>query len=299
MFINQHDFHFHAGQEREPGKTLRDHLEMCRRTNRRIIGVTDHYNYYSLPQLPIRKNGLPWVYPTSYDGLREYRDDLDSLKSEYPELKLYFCPEISPRISLDEVPDSVIEMSDYFICELWGKLESKELTLEMHLARMEECAAWAKKIGRAIMFAHPFRDAVNKRIVKVPIEPWITALEPRRDYREWSSEEIFDFYFIDPVALGKKAAELQVPFEVNGETVRRIRFTNLIPPLQMFMSGLYQMHKQGCKLVPGSDQHGFTIGNHGSFIFFEMFDLLGISGDDIDFSDQIERFKAASGIKFR
>jgi hypothetical protein len=171
--------------------------------------------------------------------------------------------------------------------------------MEMHFSRMEECAAWSKKVGRAVTFAHPFRDSVNKRIVKVPIEPWITAIEPRKDYREWSREEIFDFYYLDPVALGKKAAELGVPFEVNGETVHRIRMTNLIPPMQMLMSSFYHMHKQGCRLIPSSDQHGFAIGSKGSYIFYEMFDLLGISGDEITLPAEIERFKSSSRVKFR
>jgi len=226
-----------------------------------------------------------------------YRDEMDALKPEYPEIKLYFNPEFGSGVVLDEVPDCVLEMSDYFICELWGMRDSKEQTMEMHLARMEECAAWSKKVGRAITFAHPFRDAVNKRIIKVPIVPWITALEPRKNFREWTREEIFDFYFLDPVVLGKKAAELGVPFEVNGETVHRIRMTNLIPPMQMLMSGFAKIYEQGCKLIPSSDQHGFVVGSKGAYIFYEMFDALGISGDDIDLPKQIESMKKGARVK--
>ena len=46
MFIYQVDLHYHTGQERQTGASVRDYLEHARMTGRKILGITDHLSLY-------------------------------------------------------------------------------------------------------------------------------------------------------------------------------------------------------------------------------------------------------------
>lgn len=120
MYIHNIDIHYHAGQERSEEASLADHLVHARLTGRKILGITDHLGRYLNPKREGRH------YQASVGGLLQCRAEMDKLKADFSDLKLYFAPEIDPGQNLKEMPEEVIEASDYFIGEAAYPGESVE-----------------------------------------------------------------------------------------------------------------------------------------------------------------------------
>ncbi len=276
MHIHNVDLHYHAGQERAEGVSLSDHLQHARLTGRRLIGITDHLGLY----LNARKPGRH--YEASVDGLRAYRAELDALKPEFPDLKLYFAPEIGPGQDLDAMPDSVVSMSDFFIGEVaFPGMDAAENT-DALIERLVAYRMFSDATNREIFLAHPFRSAVNLRLIKRDAEPWVSAMEPRWD-GDFTVEEIGAFYMLDLDAIAAAAVQHGIPLEVNGNTQYRIRCSNIPAPLQMLWRACAYFRDRGVELVPGSDQHGFTagIGRVGGGVPADCFNALHLTVDHI------------------
>jgi len=278
MDIYQMDFHYHAGQERG-ARTLREHLEHAEVTGRRLLGLTDHFNKYT----PEARPQLRPVYEPSMKGLRDYYNEIQSLKSEFPGIKLYFAPEIGVNTDFGTIPDEAIVMADYFICEPGGVNGTVEENTGKLLQRLDGIAEFSARTKRPVFLAHPFRAPVNFRLVKNPITPAVTAMGRRGSFREYEAGEVSGFFLFDVVRLGKEAANLGIPLEINGVTHNRIRMVNLAGPLLMLWAAYAMMKEQGAAFVPGSDQHGFEAGSHGAYVPFDCFDALGITAEDITF----------------
>lgn len=281
--IHNVDFHYHAGQERQEGVTLHDHLSHARLTGRKVIGITDHLQFYlSEHEVPAEK-AERFIYERSLAGLARYRQEMDESKELFPDLELYFGPEAPPKVALAEIPERVLEMSDFFICECYFASDVSEHT-ERVIARLEEMSAFTAATGKPTFLAHPFRLAVNHRLTKRDIEPWVTAIEPRSD-RDFPIEQINELFLLDIEAVGEASARLGTPLEVNGNTQFRVRASNLPAVLQMLWRAYERFVAHGAPLVPGSDQHGFKqgIGRVGGFVPFDCFEALGIGVDDLDF----------------
>lgn len=276
--IYQMDFHYHAGQERG-ARTLREHLEHAEITGRALLGLTDHYNKYTQEARPQFRP----VYEPSMKGLRDYYNEMESLKSEFPAIKLYFAPEIGSNTDLRTIPDEAIALADYFICEPPGVNGTLAENTEKLLERLNAVAAFSARVQRPVFLAHPFRSPVNFRLVKNPITPAVTAMGRRGSFRDYEAREVSDFFLFDVVRLGREAAKLGIPLEINGVTHNRIRMVNLAGPLLMLWAAYAMMQEQGASFVPGSDQHGFETGSHGAYVPFDCFDALGITPADITF----------------
>lgn len=278
MDIHQMDFHYHAGQERK-NKTLRQHLEHAAVTGRRIIGITDHYGRYS----PNFIHPGESIYERSIKGLLDYYNELDELRSEFNILTLYFAPELGSSVDYDGIPDEVHNISDFYICEPthtgWDMKENTGRLLE----RLAETAEFSRKVNKPVLLAHPFREAVNLRLVRNPIDPAVTNMSRRESIYKYSVEEVNDFFMLDVVQLGKAAAKYDIPVEVNGETHNRIRVTNLPGPLQLLWAAYAIMKEQGAGFVPGSDQHDFSTGRYGAYVPYDCFDAMGVKAEDIKF----------------
>jgi len=279
MEIYQMDYHYHAGQERG-ARSLKEHLDHAAVTGRKLVGCTDHYGKY-LPES--KPSILPPVYERSMKDLADYRAEMDALKSVYPDMTLFFAPEIGPKTDFALVGPEAVELSDYFICELPGVDGTIEENTEAMVKRMREAAAFSKSVGRPVYFAHPFRSSVNFRLVKNPIEPATTALAYRENFRDYEMDAVNAFFLFDTARLGREAATLGVPVEINGETHNRIRANNMAPVMGMMWAAYAAMKDEGARFVPGSDQHGFETGKHGTYVPFDCFHALGIGADDIDF----------------
>lgn len=279
MEIYQMDYHYHAGQERG-ARTLKEHLEHAAVTGRKLVGCADHFGKY-LPES--KPSVLPPVYERSMKGLADYRAEMDALKSDYPAMTLFFAPEIGPNTDFASVPPVAVELSDYFICELPGVSGTPEENTVAMLLRAREAAAFSKRVNRPVFLAHPFRSSVNFRLVKNPIEPATTALPYRENFRDYSIEEINAFFLFNPFLLGREAAALGIPVEINGETHNRVRANNMAPVMGMMWAAYAAMKEQGAGFVPGSDQHGFETGKHGTYVPCDCFEAIGVKAQDIDF----------------
>ena len=282
--IHTIDLHYHAGLERQPGLTLYDYLEHAQVTGRRVLGLTDHYNKYMAP----KEQDPNALYSEDQAGLAAYKEEIDSLKGSFPELQLLFCPEIPPSCRLEAIPSEVLEMADYFICEAAYPGDDSGENTDALVERIVELEAFRTRTGKECYIAHPFRSAVNRRLVKAPIEPWVTTMKPRRS-DELDVAEVSHFFQLDIQQIAQAAAAHEVPLEINGNTWERVRAVNLPAPFQLLLQSFQILHSAAVQLVPGSDQHGFqkSIGRSGGPVPWEIFALLGVRAADIDFVERV------------
>jgi hypothetical protein len=289
LFVHNIDMHYHAGQERQPGTSLADYLEHAVMTGRVVLGVTDHLERYI--GTPRSHSSNQPLYEQSVKGLHRFREDVDQLRERFSSLEIYFGPEIhaGPRIDLRKIPQGVVDIADYFFVSLPTAEESVVADTEAKTGQINSIAEMRERTGRPTFVAHPFRAAVNNRLVKRPILPWVTAITPRSP-DEFSDGEINEFFGFDVRAIGKACGECNLPVEINGGTDSRIRGLNLPAPLQMFWAGFRIMKEEGTTFVPGSDQHGFMRTRErreGRYIPFDAFQILGLTARDIVFLEQL------------
>ena len=114
------------------------------------------------------------AYENSLEGLIQYRKDIKQLKGSFPGLTILFAPEMGPGDDLTDVPSEVIEMSDYFICEPLHSEESMDDNTDSMIKRLHEASDFMKAVNKPVFMAHPFRSAVNNRLIKKEIQPWVT-----------------------------------------------------------------------------------------------------------------------------
>jgi hypothetical protein len=288
LYVHNIDLHYHAGQERPPDTTLAGHLEHAVWTGRTVLGLTDHLERYLGPP---RTSDRPPLYERSVAGLQAYRADVDQLRAQFPGLTLFFGPEIhaGPRIDIEAIPQGVIDVSDYFLSSLPTVEDSIEANIEARIARIRALAEMRERTGKPVFVAHPFRTAVNHRLVSRPIEPWVTAIAPRAPH-QFTDDELNAFFGFDVRALGRACFEHGVPLEVNGGTDGRIRGLNLPAPLQMLWASYLVFQQEGATFVPGSDQHAYMRNprrREGRYVPFEAFAVLGLSAQDLVFVKQL------------
>jgi hypothetical protein len=283
------DLHYHAGQERQPGTTLEGYLEHAAMTGRTILGVTDHLEKYI--GLPLSSAWDPPLYEQSVAGLQAYRADVDALRGAYPALRIFFGPEIhaGPRIDLRRMPQGVADVSDYFLASLPDVDTSIDHNTTAKVERLHAMADLRERTGRPVFIAHPFRSAVDNRLVKRPIAPWVTALVPRTP-DAFSDIEVNRFFGFDMRAFGRACGELALPIEINGGTDGRIRGLNLPAPLQLLWAAYRIAKGEGATFVPGSDQHAYLRTperREGRYVPFDAFHYLGLGTGDLDLVRQL------------
>lgn len=285
LYVHNIDLHYHAGQERQPGTTLEGYLEHAEVTGRVVLGLTDHLEKYV--GSPLSSAASAPLYEQSVAGLQAYRADVEGLRGQFPALKIFFGPEIhaSPRIDIQRILQGVVEVSDYFLVSLPTVDASVEANTGVKIERVRAIAEMRERTGKPVFVAHPFRAAVNARLVKRPIAPWVTALAPRPPHA-FTDDQVNAFFGFDVRALGEACRECALPVEINGGTDSRIRGLNLPAPLQMFWASYRILHEEGVTFVPGSDQHGYmrtSTRREGRYIPFDAFEILGLTGEDIAF----------------
>ncbi len=289
LYIHNIDLHYHAGQERQPDTTLEGYLEHAVMTGRTILGLTDHLEKYIGD--PLSFAATPPLYAQSVEGLQAYRADVDSLRGQFPSLQLFFGPEIhaGPRIDIQHIPQGIVDISDYFMVALPNVESSIGENTAVRVARVHAIAEMRERTGRPIFVVHPFRAAVDARLVKRPIASWITQLAPRMP-REFTDDQVNTFFGFDVRALGQACRKCALPVEVNGGTDSRIRGLNLPAPLQMYWASYGILKEEGVTFVPGSDQHGYMrtpLRREGRYIPFDAFEILGLTARDIAFVTQL------------
>jgi histidinol phosphatase-like PHP family hydrolase len=289
LFVHNIDLHYHAGQERQPGTTLEGYLEHAVMTGRVVLGLTDHLEKYV--GSPRSGAASPPLYEQSVAGLQAYRTDVDGLRERFPLLRIFFGPEIhaGPRIDIRNIPQGVVDVSDYFLASLPTVDGSFDANTVAKTERVRAIAEMRDRRGRPAFIAHPFRAAVNARLVKRPIAPWVTALAPR-SHIKFTDDQVNEFFDFDVRALGRACRECGLPVEVNGGTDSRIRGLNLPAPLQMYWASYRILQQEGVTFVPGSDQHGYMrtfTRREGRYIPFDLFELLELTAEDVVFVDQL------------
>ncbi len=282
LSVHNVDLHFHAGLERQRGRTLADYLNHALVTGRVVLGITDHLGRYLAPKKTVEDPN----YEQTLAGLRDFRADVDRHRGLFPALRLFFGPEISPNTDLEALAENraVLDVSDHVLCEFPGVDESADRNTERKIQRIQEAGAFATRTGKPVFIAHPFRAPVNYRLVKRDIEPWITALPAGPD-AVFSEAELNRFFLFDIRAVARVARASGVPLEVNGGTHNRIRNVNLPAPLRMLRAAYRIIRDEGVELVPGSDQHGLMQGtSRGGYpVPYDTFEALDLCVADMTF----------------
>ncbi len=278
MQIHNIDFHFHAGQERDEGVTLADHLANAVMTGRKVVNLTDHGELY----LGGRRLPDNAPYSKGIEGLAEYRAELDKLKSQFPSLKLFFGPEFHPTIDLDTVPGELAKMSDMFLCALPPVEETFAANTAGRLARLDEIRRFRDRMDRPVLIVHPFHSCVKYQLVTHPIAPWITDI-PIRDVGQYSLEELNKFFRFDISTLASACREMDLSVEINGGTHEMARLLNLPSVIGMLWSAFKFLAGEGVDIAPGSDQHEVSgpRGRLGVSVPADAFEAIGITAKDI------------------
>jgi histidinol phosphatase-like PHP family hydrolase len=277
MHVFEIDLHYHAGQERRENKSLRDYIDFAHMTGRKILGITDHDSRYGT-----RLREGPQHYPQSIEGMMQYRQDLDELRSDFPSMQIFFAPELSSVFEYKTMDDRIIDISDYFICEPASNHEEMELYTELMISELERTKAIANHTGKPTYMAHPFRYRLLNRISEGRTLP-----EGYMGACSMTDEEVMELIGLDIVAFADHAVSLGVAIEINGGTHYRLRSFNAPYYLDALRHAFKILHRRGVSLVPASDLHGFAPGQSGLSVPRETFEMLGITAKDIGFLNQI------------
>ncbi len=255
MHLNHLDCHYHAGLERTPGFTLRDYVSHAERTGRRVLGVTDHWDLYWENRHKMKGRAVP--YPPGIAGLRQFHAELSALKPEFPNTRIYFCPEISqlfPAIDDGTVPKEVMELSDFLLFELPFLEHTPAANTEAMVVRMGEIASHLRRYGKKGVIAHPFRYAVVNRLRSgCPGEFDGGALERSPEART----QLNRFFGFDLTALADAALYFNLPLEINAGTLRHARkWAHGQGEIETALQHAYGYFcDRGVDLIPGSDMH--------------------------------------------
>lgn len=274
------DLHFHAGFERHPDASMDDYFEFARMTGRAILGVTDHFNYY----FPGMDKGVR-PYTGSLSGFRRFIADIDDASVRFPMLRILKCPELSAANVEEDVPDEALEASQFFLCEPPAVVEGDiRVSTTLRLDHIRKVTALRKAASKPVVLVHPFRDAVNHRLVKRQIEPRITRIESEPG-TAFSEKELSDFFMFNVRRYADACAQEGIPVEINGNTDSRIRRVNLPVPHRMLLAAYRLLLDSGVDLVPGSDLHAIRsgVGRGGTYVPWTTFEALGISPLDSAF----------------
>ncbi len=277
MLVHNIDMHYHAGRERPEGTTLDQFIQHARISGRRVVGLTDHLGKYN------GDNAEGTSYKPTMEGFGQYRRDMERVQKNFPDLRLFLAPEIGPWGRPRDLCRTLKDLSDFFICEAaFPSHTSISKNTKELVEKIRETREIMELTGKPAYIAHPFRSAINLRLIKYDLEPWVTESN-HKGKENFLPEELNKFFLLDIERVGRAAAEMNVPLEVNGNTQFRIRSSNLPAPLQMVWSAFKTLKICGCELVPGSDQHGFTVGvgRIGGAVPADCFDFLGITASDM------------------
>ncbi len=279
LYIHNIDLHYHAGQERAEDLNLEDYIDHAQLTGRKIVGLTDHLGLY----LDEREGDFP--YKQDITGLKQYYEDINKIQDRFSDITLKFAPEISHRYDLEKLPlGEINEIADYYIFELPYLKKDISKNTQAILKRLEQIKNFMLKTNQKGFVAHPFRSAVNFRLIKQRIEPWILDIPLKNDY-SFTISELNDFFVINIEAFARKACELKIPVEINGNTQYRIRGSNLPATMEMLWKSFAVFRDNGVELLPGSDQHGFMtgVGRIGGYVPADCFRFLELEVEDLDF----------------
>ncbi len=274
------DLHYHAGMEREPGCSIADHLRHAQVTGRRIVGVTDHDFY--LRGEGAKAPGKAYPYEFSLSGLEQFRDEVRSAAKGFPELAVYFSIELGARRDLSTVPDAFLEMCDFIICEASPLSSDRSTTDELRLRRVQQVRDLINRAGKPAFLGHPFRLAIDDRLVFGDIDPQL-ASAPARPKLDFDDEELNSFFRHDIRAMARACHHYNVPVEVNGHTCWRVLGLNLPVLYDLLCAANRVLRDEGVELVPGSDQHEFRLTWGGKFanagvpVPWQLLERLGIS----------------------
>jgi histidinol phosphatase-like PHP family hydrolase len=260
--FSQVDLHFHAGLERETGKTLVDYVGHAWQTGRRYLGITDHVDLYIGPDSlnPDR------CYPAGLQGLEEFKREFLEVRASFAEMRLFFAPEyyhdcglIQPAYfnNLDVIPGAVTDMADYIICDLGIQCISGDdipSRTQMIVELIQKIQRFAKWSGKPTYIAHPFRDIAD-RVFSSPgqIEPGL-LLKLKAPGSIMTEKELGALFQVDLRRLAQASIHFGIPLEINGVTQMRIR-DYLPEAFPAYLQAFKVMADEGARFVCGSDQH--------------------------------------------
>ena len=285
--IKQVDFHFHAGIERDEGKTLHDYITYAHNIGLSIIGITDHMEFYKgfeLPQQSVVN------YELSIKGLINYYNEIQSMKLEFNDMNLLFAPEYSSKLDLEDVPDEMIKLADYFICELHPVPEgSVEIRTEAAIQFLRQVRNLVDRSGKPAFYAHPLREimitkkpaALQQKYSNTNI--WDT-MNCAANIKAINEQALNEYFMFDLRELAKASKRYGIPIEANHGTQLRV-FNSGTTAMNMYYKAYTIFLEEGVDIIPGGDIH--TIGKNNQTFYNDLFDQLRVNLSDSDFVKQV------------
>ncbi len=244
------------------------------------MGVTDH-DFYLRGKSAIAPDRT-YLYDFSLSGMAQFRSDVRSAATAFPDLSVFFSIELGARRDLAAVPDDCLAMCDFVICEGVRLSPDPRATTEEQLRRVRQVRELMDRCGKPAFLGHPFRWAVDDRMVFADMDPGLASLPLRPDL-DCPDEELNSFFGFDIRATAKACRHHGVPVEVNGHTCWRVLGLNLPVLYDLLCAANRILRDEGVELVPGSDQHEFRLtwggkpANAGVPVPWHLFERLGVT----------------------
>jgi hypothetical protein len=278
LTLGQIDLHYHAGNERPVAYSLEDVVSYAHATGRRILGITDHWGFYT----GSATKHLPH-YPGNAEGFAQFGADVAKCREAHPDMFLAFGAEIHLRyINADSCDGAFAPPEiDYFLGEPDACAVGEGIG-NLFIHGFENMARLRDKHGKPCYFAHPLRDLVNTYVSKTgpgPMYPKHLGFGPLSNYSDPLAhvEEIFDIRIAD---LARASKEYDIPLEINESSWGRILGHNAEWFTERYLFFFRAMLDMDVEVVLGSDQHNM---DEGACTPFTVAKLLGVKPKDMKF----------------
>jgi len=274
IYISEIDLHFHAGAEREPGGSMRDHIEFAVRSNRKVLGVLDHLGLY----FPTSTQSPHSSYTPDMDGYLKLLDEIASFKDTIPGLTVLVGTEI--RVDcFDRAAPYFVDQLDYFAAEVNEPRDSETYT-EFLLLGTRLVQEYRERYGKPGFLAHPFRGRLHWDLhAKDRSRSKLEQLRPLEESPD-PGREATDYFEVDVPMVCDAFRKAQVPVEINQADFRRVEHVNSRPYYQRLLKMYELLRDEGVEFVVGSDLHHITDPTHTPFV---ACDMLGVRTKDIQF----------------
>ena len=269
--LSQIDLHFHAGSERPEGSSINDFLRPAYASGRRVVGVTDHFWYFlGMSDRP------PVLYQNTLEGYRALAEDVDAARGDYPDMALYFGPEINMVRVMNDMCIPAFDAPG--VTHFYAEPHAEFCTDEHYIRGFERIAELRAKYGVPAGLVHPLRVQIGKYF-KGRRDNGAGEGRPLDEYRD-PAAHLKDVFQIDPVLLAKEAVEYDVPIELNGGSWNNIVARNSEWFAERFLFFYRTLIEHGVRITLGSDLHGAGAAMPSVFVPAMM---LGLKTADLDF----------------
>jgi len=228
---SQVDLHLHAGQERD--QPLDELVRWFVDNGVTTLGLLDHSELYMMGDEALRAKHGQIIYPSSPEGLGDFYDEIDRMRSKYlAEASIYRALEL-PEWELLTIPGEMLVRADFLGCHMNTSCHDPSYRHYEDISCGEHLATRASQLLRvcepnsqpAVLF-HPFHRRIAELRTSIKTGELVGPEEvfTREDIDLFLDSVDTEGLFID-LNLGDifQAAEYREISKQLGRTCRRLR----------------------------------------------------------------------------